>query len=181
MTTHTPADALIRLFTQREGALGAFGHDLEIAVTAFRIELDEANKHVDARMEANSLKVLHALTDGRPDVEALGPHDKAEIEAHIRDVLHSARFPEIRFVGRADGAGDLTGELTLHGETHPVRIAWHEADHSRVAEVTFDHRDFGIRPYRAMLGALRVRPQVRVRVVLPHHLTQSSETQGETD
>jgi len=36
-----------------------------------------------------------------------------------------------------------------------------------VAEVEIDVRRFGIRPYAAMLGALRVSPRVRVVVTTP--------------
>jgi hypothetical protein len=35
------------------------------------------------------------------------------------------------------------------------------------AEFSFDQRDFGLKPYSAMLGTLKVKPVVRVKVTLP--------------
>ena len=40
------------VFTRRAGVLGAMGHDLELAVGTFWIEVDEATQRVSAELDA---------------------------------------------------------------------------------------------------------------------------------
>jgi polyisoprenoid-binding protein YceI len=86
-------------------------------------------------------------------------------------VLRAARFPEIRFassaVSRAGSGYDVRGALSLCGATGELSVpVRREGDRLR-AEVAIHQPAFGIRPYAAMLGTLRVRPDVIVRVSVP--------------
>jgi polyisoprenoid-binding protein YceI len=95
-----------------------------------------------------------------------------EIEATIAGtVLQAGSFPEIRFastaVSRREGGYDLLGSLSLRGVTRPLALpVAHEGDRL-VAVATVHQPDFGIRPYRAMMGTLRVKADVVVRVSVP--------------
>ena len=158
-----------RLLTFKEGALSALAHDLELAVTRFTIEVS-AGLGVDARFDARSLEVLHALRDGKPTA-ALSDDDKRKIERSIVDeVLDANRHPEIRFRAAATAEGDgflLKGELTLCGRTRPLEIRARPEGARLVAEVVLHQPDFGIKPYRALLGALKVRADVQIRAAVP--------------
>jgi len=156
------------VFTFKEGALSALAHDLEIAVGRFSIDVS-AELAVDATFEAGSLTVLHAIKDGRPHDVATG--DKHKIEKNLRDdVLDARRYPEIRFrAAKAIPDGDgfaLTGELTLHGKTRPLALKTRLVEGKQVAEVTLHQPDFGIKPFSAMLGTLKIKPDLKVRVSL---------------
>jgi polyisoprenoid-binding protein YceI len=164
----TNADCFVRTFV--EGALSAMGHDLEIRVTSFAIEVDDARGAVTATFDPSSLEVEHALDAGRPAPNALGPRDRRKIQANVRkDVLHPDRHPEIRFEsGRIERSGDrhrVEGELTLHGVGRPIAFDVVERDGRFEAEVPIRQPEFGITPYRAPLGVLKVKPEVLVRVV----------------
>lgn len=170
MPTFDATRARCRVFTFKDGALAAIAHDLEIDVTRFSIALDDAGS-IDARFDAASLRVLHAVANGRPTA-ALGEGDKRKIERTIVDeVLDARRHPEIRLVApapRPSGDGHaLDGELTLCGRTRRLAISTRADGDAQIAVVTLHQPDFGITPYRAMLGALRLRPEVRVEVRLP--------------
>ena len=150
------------IFTFREGLLSAVGHDLTLAVTRFTIDVGDDT--IDARFAADSLRV-------RGDVSS---RDRASIEGHASDdVLAARQFPEVRFVSRSitrDGnSARITGELGLHGRARVIEFVARDDGRDWIAEVTLDQRDFGIKPFTAMLGALRVRADVRVRVTLPSH------------
>ena len=138
------------VFTFKDGVLSALAHDLKIRITKA-----ELNDKV-ATFDAASLRVESAG----------GPLPKTfygEIEKNIReDVLHSAKFPVIRFEASDVGADAITGKLTLHGVTREIRVA-RKGD---VVEYELDQRDFGIKPYTAMLGTLKVKPVVKVQVTL---------------
>ena len=166
MPRFDPATATCEVFTLREGVLAAVGHDLKLRVTRF--ELDVTRESVRARFDAASLRVVAALREGREDPDALAERDRQEIERTCaREVLEAHRFPEISFVSSEVGAGRVSGILSLHGRDLAGDFVVQHAEGRAVAEVELDVRRFGIRPYTAMLGALRVQPRVRVVVTTP--------------
>ena len=132
----------------------------------------EAAAAVQAEIDAGSLRVVTAMRDGRPVPGALRPADVEEIEAIVaREVLRASRFPLIRFasssVSRTESGYDVRGQLTLVGATREVAFTARR-DAGRLAlELSLHQPEYGIRPYRAMLGALRVKPDVIVRAAIP--------------
>lgn len=148
----------------REGLLAAVGHDLTLRVGDFSLEVDQAaGNAVRARFAAGSLRVASA---------GVSPSDARDIERNAaRDVLDAKRYPEIAFAStRVSRDGDqarVEGDLTLHGVTRPLVVdARADASHWR-AEVRLDQRPFGIKPYSALLGTLKVKPELVVRVAVP--------------
>ena len=89
----------------------------------------------------------------------------------VIDVLDARRFPEILLVSRrVERAGEgfvMEGDLTLHGKTRSVRINVVRSGGELVAKHVISQPDYGIRPYSAMLGALRIKPDVRVVIRVP--------------
>ena len=162
--------------TFQEGLLSAVAHDLRIAVTRFTVALD-ADGSVDARFDATSLRVECAVRDGVDAPNVLSPRDRAEIDRNLAgEVLESRRFPEIRFravAGAVTAFGEghrVTGVLSLHGREQALVVVSRRAGDRELAEVTLHQPDFGIRPFRALLGALRIRPDVRVYLAFPSPL-----------
>ena len=169
MPTLDASVAQCRIFTFKEGVLSAVAHDLEIDVTRFTLQVEEQRK-LSARFAADSLRVLHAMRDGQPTSQ-LSAGDRAKIEKTLgEEVLDVRRYPDIRFEATATPDGDgfaVTGELVLHGKARPLTARALPKAGRLVAEVTLHQPDFGIKPYSAMLGALKVRPDVKVRLSVP--------------
>lgn len=165
------ADVLV--FTFKEGLLSAIAHDLKIRVTRFAIEVDDETKVIDARLDPTSLRVVTAMKNGAEAPGALSDSDKRKIEQHIvDDVLHAKKFPEIRFVSTSLEEDDATGyrvrgQLTLHGQTHELAFVSRTDGEGQVAEIKIDQPRFAIPPFSAMLGTLKIKPEVLVRVALP--------------
>ncbi len=91
--------------------------------------------------------------------------DQTTIERNIvEDVLEAKRYPEIRFRSTRIAGLHVEGTLSLHGRERPIAFDVREEGDRRIAEVRLHQPDFGIKPYRAMLGTLRIRPDVLVRV-----------------
>ena len=161
-----------RVHTFREGALSAVGHDLAIAAEPRSLSVNAAARTVEVTFDPRALRVLGALRGAVVDEGGLSAGDKATIEkAMVQEVLEANRHPEVRFVSRqvtpsAGGGFAVEGELTLHGVTRPLRFATRAEGPRQVAEIPLDQRDFGIRPYRALLGALKVKPVVTIHVAL---------------
>jgi polyisoprenoid-binding protein YceI len=169
--TFGPDAASCEVLVYREGALSAFGHDLVLRVHAFEIAV-ETPPAVRARFDPASLRVAAALRDGRPVPGAPSADDAQDIERTIREkVLKVERFPEIRFASSAvssQGAErDVRGVLTLCGTSREIAFTARPDGERLTAEVWLHQPDFGIRPYSAFLGALRVKADVLVRVAVP--------------
>jgi hypothetical protein len=153
--------AEVLVYTYREGLLSAVGHDLCLRVTRFSVEIGDDDR-IAAQLDAGSLRATGAISQG----------DARKIEGNAtHDVLAARRYPTIGFqstrVVRDGERARIEGELALHGVTRPLTFdAFADAAAWR-AEVRLDQRDYGIKPYTAMLGALRVRPDVLVRVRVP--------------
>lgn len=167
----TNAECLV--FTYKEGLLSKVAHDLKLGVTRFSIELDEEQLSLTAQFDARSLRVLSPMRDGQPVPSLLGASDRQKIEQNIvSEVLDAATFPQVSFVStqikKLEGERfAVRGRLTLHGRTQELEVTTQVADGRQTAELTLHQPDFGIRPYSALLGTLRIRPGVTVILRLP--------------
>lgn len=169
---YDPSTAQCQVFTFKEGLLSKVAHDLRIDVARFQIDTAPDVPSVRAELDARSLRVVTAMSDGKDNPGALSDADKRKIEGQIvADVLHANQHETITFVSesctkKAEGY-DITGKLTLHGVTQRIQMFARAEAGQHVAEVTVHQPDFGITPFKAMMGTLRVKPDVRVRVTLP--------------
>ena len=164
-----PQNAQCHVFTRKEGLLSAIAHDLEIDVTDFSIEVDVDS--IRMQCNPNSLRVIHAIKDGQP-LDALSAKDKQEIQGNIvEDVLEASKYSEISFVSsgviRTPDGAQVTGMLSLHGVNKSIDVDVHTEGSAYLAEISLYQPDFGIKPYSAMLGTLKVRPDLVVRVTVP--------------
>jgi len=165
------ASAECLVLTFKEGLLSVIAHDLKIRVTSFEVDVEDTSS-VRARFDAGSLRVASAMRGGVPDEAALSDGDKQKIEGNVRDdVLAVKKHPEIRFTSTTitpEGEGfHVEGDLALHGHTRSISFHARPEGDRLVAEVTLHQPDFGIKPYSAMLGALKIKPDVRVRCSIP--------------
>jgi polyisoprenoid-binding protein YceI len=58
----------------------------------------------------------------------------------------------------------VTGELELGGQRGPVAFELTERDGRLTGEATVKQTTFGIKPYSALFGALKVADEVRVAI-----------------
>ena len=154
-----------RVFTYKEGPLSPFGHDLELRVSRFTVEVSDDRAQVEGVFEAGSLQLVGASADGR--VHALSERDRQSIEALADEILQAKRYPQIRFRSTAISPLELRGTLTIRGRSREIVCMRTREGGREIASVKIHQPDFGITPYRAMLGALRVRADVLVRISLP--------------
>jgi hypothetical protein len=160
------------IFTFKEGLFSAVAHDLKLRVEEFELAIDEPTRSVAAIFNADSLRVITAMRDGKDNPAALSEENKRQIELNIRlDVLHSREYPDIVLVSESVDEKDkgyiVRGELALHGATQRITFPVTRGNDVLVAEVHVHQPDYGIVPYSAMMGAIRVRPTVNVRLTVP--------------
>ena len=127
---------------------------------------DLAPASLEVQVDMNSLVVK----EGTGGVKPLTDRDRREIAVTARKVLTADRHPEATFSASsfepaAGGGGVITGTLTLAGRSRPLRltvISPEPGEYRATTSVT--QTDFGIRPYSAFLGSLKVRDHVGVQV-----------------
>ncbi|MBX3274391.1 MAG: YceI family protein [Sandaracinaceae bacterium] len=163
MPSYDATSARCAVFTFKEGLLSAVAHDLELEVGRFTVEVSDDGASIRARFEAGSLRVVEPIVDGRRAPGTLSDKDKRKIEENLRDdVLHAKRHPEIVFESTEVTDTRVVGRLTMNGATREVRCT---RDGER-ASATLHQPDWGIKPYSAMLGTLKIKPDVRVELAL---------------
>ncbi|MEM6956670.1 MAG: YceI family protein [Myxococcota bacterium] len=158
--------AEIEVYTYKEGVLSRVAHDLRIRVQD--VSVGGSAEALTVRVQLGGLQVMCAQKDGVDDPRALSDKDKRKIENTMRkEVLHVANHPHALFEGRAVREGDhaaIEGTLSLHGRQRPLRLSLQRRGDAFEGEFMVHQPDYGITPYTAMLGALKVKADVRVRV-----------------
>ena len=167
-----PSTAECLVFTYKAGLLSRVAHDLKLRVERFEIAVDDQGIH--ARFDASSLRVVCARAGGKDDLRALSERDRREIEATIaQDVLDARRHPAIDFRSSTVAATvapaemQIDGTLSIRGRERPLSLLARREGDRAVIETVIHQPDFGIRPYTAMLGALRIKPDVAVTMTAP--------------
>jgi polyisoprenoid-binding protein YceI len=164
-----PDDGTLSVRTSRTGAAAKAGHNLLIQVTAWQATVEAGEDPAQTRIvlgaDATSLRVL----DGTGGMQALGDDDKASIEETIdEDVLKRQAIEFRSTVVRTapDGSGlRVDGELTLVGEVRPITVDLTIDEDGRLTGTTVvKQTDWGITPYSALFGSLKVVDEVEVEL-----------------
>jgi hypothetical protein len=170
VTRFGPPEATCTVRAFKAGLLSAVGHDVELRVTRFSIELGDDG--VVGTFDGTSLEVAGAIRDGRVEPSAFSEKDRRDILENVRKYTFPKHQPaRIRFEStelvRTDEGLEGEGELTIPPHTRPIRFEVVARGGRAVCEVRLNQPDFGITPYKAALGGLRIQPDLLVRVEVP--------------
>lgn len=164
--SHTlgPHNARLTVHTKRTGRAAKAGHDLTIEVTSWEGKLDLGERpSASLEVESTSFKVR----EGSGGIQALGDDDKANIEQTIDDEVLLRR--KIKFEStdvKVDGDRlTVTGDLRLMMNTHLLAfdLALGE-DGTVTGSAVVKQSDWGMKPYTALFGTLKVADEVEVRL-----------------
>ena len=155
----------VELFTFKRGVLSRVAHDLRLSVGEF--ELTERDGVVEGRFVVDSIGVDGVMKRGRLDRRGLSAGDKEKIRGNIqREVLRSRAHPEVRLVGRREGA--FRGELTMRGVTREVGCDLEQRANGIFGSLELTPSRWGIEPFKALMGAIQLEDRVVVRFALRH-------------
>jgi polyisoprenoid-binding protein YceI len=164
VSTYTlgPEDGTLSVRTGRTGTVAKAGHDLHIEVRAWTATLDLDAPRLTLDADATSLHVI----EGTGGMMALDADDHANIRQTIDDEV--LRRHDITFrssdVQRTDGGLAVRGDLMLVGETRPIEFDLALADGRVTGTATVKQTEWGMKPYTALFGALKVADEVRVEI-----------------
>jgi polyisoprenoid-binding protein YceI len=163
-----PPDARLTIRTSRRGAASKAGHDLLIEVQTWgatvQLAPDPAQSVLELNADSRSFKVL----EGTGGVKPLGEKDKAGIAQTVNDEILKGTPITFRSTAvRPDGDGRLhvTGDLELANGISLIAFDLIVGDGGRVSgSATVTQSDWGIKPYTALFGALKLADDVQVAV-----------------
>ena len=161
-----PDNASLQVKTYREGVAAKAGHDLVIDVTRWDAMVEVADEPAGSTIELNADPGSLEVREGLRGVKPLTERDRAEIRKNIdAKVLGS---DPIRFRSshvRLDDQLTVEGELSMAGSTRPLSVQLTVQDDGAVSgTIPLTQSDWGIKPYRGLMGALKVRDEVEVLV-----------------
>lgn len=166
-----PGDGQLLLGTTSEGPMARMGHALRILVQQWQATLEVAEQPMGCRLRARAdLTSLRAL-DGHGGATPLTEEGLRKIESNAARILGSGTHPEVTFVSTAVSggwdSGRVEGELTIRGVTLPQAFQVQRlGDGSHRLSGSIAQSRFGIKPYSAMMGALRLGDEVSVEVAV---------------
>jgi polyisoprenoid-binding protein YceI len=168
--THTlgPDNATLSVHTGRGGAIARVGHDLLIEVTGWSASVEVGPDGTPTQLALSADATSLQVREGKGGVQALGDDDKEGIRQTIDEEVLQGRAIEFRSsaVRAGDGAGtlDVEGELELFGRDHPIRFSLQLDGDRLTGSATLKQTDWGVKPYSALFGTLKVADEVRVEI-----------------
>ncbi len=155
-----PEHSLLTVRVYKAGAFSAFGHEHAIRAPIQNGSFDENKRSVEFVVDARALRVVDSGVSDKDRIDIqntmLGPK-----------VLDSSQFREIRFHStEVSGSGEnrwtVHGDLTLHGQTHPVTVDVSRQEERYRGSVRLRQSEFGITPVTVAGGTIKVKDEIRV-------------------
>lgn len=163
-----PDTGTLHVRTYRDGVGARLAHDLVLLAHRWdgTIEVgdDPAGASATLTVDPTSFEIVRATGGVKP----ISDRDRRTIQGNIAEILETDRYPELRFEATSvQGAGTeptVTGEVTIKDTTRPVEVTVELVGSELAASATISHEEFGMQPYSAMLGAIKLRDDVDVEV-----------------
>ncbi len=144
------------------GLLRAVGHDPTLTASPEPATLDLGDE-VTVRFRASDVEPPRDISES--------DREKMRDNMLSREVLDAGRYPVVELRARWDGTtegGTLRGDLVVRGVPRPFELAVRAAKDADVfvATGTWEGRltDLGIKPFKALLGALKLEDWIRLRL-----------------
>jgi polyisoprenoid-binding protein YceI len=164
-----PDTATLCVRTEKAGAASMAGHNLLIEVTDWSATLelgaDPAQSKIELTADSGSMKVR----EGTGGAMTLEDEHKASIEQTIDDEILKRTPIEFRSTAielSADGARySISGELELAGRREPATFELTVGDDGALTgSAVVKQTRWGIKPYTALFGTLKVVDEVTVEI-----------------
>jgi polyisoprenoid-binding protein YceI len=164
-----PDDAKLTVHTRKGGAAAKAGHNLTIEVTDWSGTLDVGDDPAATSIELSADAGSLVVVEGHGGIQALGDDEKSSIKQTIaEDILKDGTISfRSSSIEPSENGGPLhvRGDLELVGTTGPVTFDLETGDDGRLdAIATIKQTDFGIKPYSALFGTLKVLDEVEIQV-----------------
>ena len=166
-----PSQGTLQLHTGREGVAKKVGHDLVIEAKRWTAKVnvdgdDLTRSTASVTVDTRSLEVVSGTGGAKP----LSDKDRKDIKENIdKKVLKTDKFPDITFQSsrvESKGADKATvhGDLTIMGTARPASMDIVVTGNKANGTMTLRQSDWGIKPFSALMGALKLADQLTITV-----------------
>jgi polyisoprenoid-binding protein YceI len=160
-----PDDGALRVNTTRKGAAAKAGHDLTIEVGAWSATLqigEDGSGALELTADSRSMRVL----EGTGGMKKLDDEDKDGISQTIdEEVLMGGNIAFRSSSLAVDGdRAHVEGTLDLLGTEAPIAFDLIAADGRLTGSATVTQTQWGMKPYSALFGTLKLADDVVVSV-----------------
>lgn len=161
----TITEGTFHVFTFKDGLLARLAHDLRLTLERFELTVD--GDEVSGRFWPASLRVDGVMSRGQLKPRGISDGDKRKIQGNINQkILHTGRYPEISFEGQGTPDGDdawrVQGALKMMGREAPVSLRVTRRGGRYQGEVELTPTRWGIQPYKALAGAIKLQDRLKV-------------------
>jgi polyisoprenoid-binding protein YceI len=162
-----PDNASLQVKTYREGVAAKAGHDLIIEVTRWDATLEVADEPAGWTIELNADPRSLEVREGLRGVKPLTDKDRVEIRKNIDTKVLGSQPIRYRATGvrllEEDRRLTIEGELSMAGSARPLTAQLTVDDGGAVSgTIPLTQSAWDIKPYRGLMGALKVRDEVDV-------------------
>ncbi len=157
-----PANASLVIKTYREGVAAKVGHDLVMEAERWEATVDGET----VSLEADSRSF--AIREGLRGMKPLSDKDRADIRKNIDEKVLGGQPIAFRGSARRDGAVLVVdGELTMGGASRPLMASLPIEAGRVIGTIPLTQSEWGIKPYRGLMGALKVRDELEIVIDAP--------------
>ncbi len=162
-----PSNGKLLVKTGREGMGGKMGHDLVIEVTRWKATAvidpnDVAQSTLNATAEIGSFEVREGVGGLKPLTDKDRVDIKETIENKILDPRQDISFRSTSVRPLGEDRATMSGDLTILGVTQPADLQLTSSGTRVTGTMTVVQTKYGIKPFKAMMGALKVKDAVEV-------------------
>jgi polyisoprenoid-binding protein YceI len=160
-----PQNGTLVVKTGREGMGGKMGHDLTIEVGKWSATATVGEDPSATRLEGSAEVGSMHVVSGEGGVKPLSEGDKAEIKKTITDKILGNTTIDFRSTSVTGGGSNATvqGDLTIGGKTAPWQFQVQDLGGGKIRVTgTVVQSNHGIKPFKAFMGALKVKDPVEV-------------------
>lgn len=152
-----PSNGSLKVKTGREGAAAKAGHDLVLGVNSWDATIEGGDSpSIKLTADPSSFEVI----EGSGGAKALSDKDKADIKKSISSkVLGSS---QISFQSSEVTDSAAKGELSIAGSSSSVSVPLSVDGGTISGSIQLSQSEFGIKQFKALMGALKVSDQVTV-------------------
>jgi hypothetical protein len=159
-----PSNGSLKINTGREGAAAKAGHDLVLDATSWSgtVNVGESPS-IELQVDPSGIEV----ESGTGGAKALSDKDKGDIKKSMNDKVLGGSAITFKSTEASfdNGSGSAKGQLSIAGGSDTVNVPLNVSDDGTVtATVTLNQSNFGIKQFKALMGALKVSDSVTVEI-----------------
>jgi polyisoprenoid-binding protein YceI len=164
-----PDNGTLSVQTRKGGAASKAGHNLRIEVTDWNATVEVGADGEPSKLELSAHPRSLKVREGSGGMTSLGEDDKAGIGQTIEEEVLKGSAIEFHSTGverdAASGLLKVEGELELPGRRRPIAFDLNAgSDGTLDGTATVKQSNWGMKPYSALFGTLKVLDEVTVEI-----------------